>query len=179
MKTNKKTMNSNINWKKVYIFAAKIDSHAAHQFIINSPCTLNGWFPCCDSGGRPTSRCASRLRESCAGKTVCSLRHLFTPQSLLYEKDPHCQHSGAGGDDVAACMDHLCTSSMGDLEHIEYRHQYRGWHATKMAMINDDISRKMDDKTIKFNPTKVRVLRFEADRLSNGSRMGYGDILIK
>lgn len=46
-------------------------------------------------------------------------------------------------------------------------------------MINDNISRKMDDKTIKFNPTKVRVLRFEADRLSNGSRMGYCDILIK
>ena len=34
-------------------------------------------------------------------------------------------------------------------------------------------------QTIKFNPTKVRVLRFEADRLSNGSRMGYGDIEIK
>ena len=34
-------------------------------------------------------------------------------------------------------------------------------------------------QTIKFNPTKVRVLRFEADRLSSGSRMGYGDIEIK
>jgi alpha-L-fucosidase len=34
-------------------------------------------------------------------------------------------------------------------------------------------------QTIKFNPTKVRVLRFEADRLANGERMGYGDIDIK
>ena len=34
-------------------------------------------------------------------------------------------------------------------------------------------------QTIKFNPTKVRVLRFEADRLASGERMGYGDIEIK
>ena len=34
-------------------------------------------------------------------------------------------------------------------------------------------------QTINFNPTKVRVLRFEADRLSSGNRMGYGDIDIK
>ena len=34
-------------------------------------------------------------------------------------------------------------------------------------------------QTIKFNPTKVRVLRFEADRLGSGNRMGYGDIEIK
>ena len=34
-------------------------------------------------------------------------------------------------------------------------------------------------QTIKFNPTKVRVLRFEADRLASGERMGYGDIDIK
>ena len=34
-------------------------------------------------------------------------------------------------------------------------------------------------QTIKFNPTKVRVLRFEADRLASGNRMGYGDIEIK
>ena len=31
-------------------------------------------------------------------------------------------------------------------------------------------------QTIKFSPTKVRVLRFEADRLTSGERMGYGDI---
>ena len=34
-------------------------------------------------------------------------------------------------------------------------------------------------QTIKFNPTKIRVLRFEADRLGSGNRMGYGDIEIK
>ena len=34
-------------------------------------------------------------------------------------------------------------------------------------------------QTIKFNPAKVRVLRFEADRLASGERMGYGDIDIK
>ena len=34
-------------------------------------------------------------------------------------------------------------------------------------------------QTIKFNPIKVRVLRFEADRLASGNRMGYGDIDIK
>ena len=34
-------------------------------------------------------------------------------------------------------------------------------------------------QTIKFNPAKVRVLRFEADRLASGNRMGYGDIDIK
>ena len=34
-------------------------------------------------------------------------------------------------------------------------------------------------QTIKFNPAKVRVLRFEADRLTSGNRMGYGDIDIK
>ena len=34
-------------------------------------------------------------------------------------------------------------------------------------------------QTIKFNPAKVRVLRFEADRLATGERMGYGDIDIK
>ena len=34
-------------------------------------------------------------------------------------------------------------------------------------------------QTIKFAPTKVRVLRFEADRLATGERMGYGDIDIK
>ena len=34
-------------------------------------------------------------------------------------------------------------------------------------------------QTIRFNPTKVRVLRFEADRLASGERMGYGDIDIK
>ena len=34
-------------------------------------------------------------------------------------------------------------------------------------------------QTIKFNPIKVRVLRFEADRLASGNRMGYGDIEIK
>jgi len=34
-------------------------------------------------------------------------------------------------------------------------------------------------QTIRFNPTKVRVLRFEADRLSGGNRMGYADIEIK
>ena len=32
---------------------------------------------------------------------------------------------------------------------------------------------------VKFAPTKVRMLRFEADRLHNGDRMGYGDIDIK
>jgi len=31
-------------------------------------------------------------------------------------------------------------------------------------------------QTIKFNPTKIRVLRFEANRLASGNRMGYGDI---
>ena len=31
-------------------------------------------------------------------------------------------------------------------------------------------------QTIRFAPTKIRVLRFEADRLANGTRMGYGDI---
>jgi alpha-L-fucosidase len=34
-------------------------------------------------------------------------------------------------------------------------------------------------QTIKFPEEKVRVLRFEADRLSSGTRMGYGDIEIK
>ena len=34
-------------------------------------------------------------------------------------------------------------------------------------------------QTIKFSPTNVRVLRFEADRLTSGERMGYGDIEIK
>ena len=34
-------------------------------------------------------------------------------------------------------------------------------------------------QTIKFAPTKVRMLRFEADRLHSGTRMGYGDIEIK
>jgi alpha-L-fucosidase len=34
-------------------------------------------------------------------------------------------------------------------------------------------------QTIKFTAAKVRVLRFEADRLSSGTRMGYGDIEIK
>jgi len=34
-------------------------------------------------------------------------------------------------------------------------------------------------QSIKFNPIKVRVLRFEADRLASGNRMGYGDIEIK
>ena len=31
-------------------------------------------------------------------------------------------------------------------------------------------------QTIKLKPTKVRMLRFEADRLASGDRMGYGDI---
>ena len=31
-------------------------------------------------------------------------------------------------------------------------------------------------QTIKFPPTKARILRFEADRLSSGDRMGYGDV---
>ena len=31
-------------------------------------------------------------------------------------------------------------------------------------------------QTIRFAPTKVRMLRFEADRLSSGERMAYGDI---
>ena len=31
-------------------------------------------------------------------------------------------------------------------------------------------------QTIKLTPTKVRMLRFEADRLASGERMGYGDI---
>ena len=31
-------------------------------------------------------------------------------------------------------------------------------------------------QTIKLAPTKVRVLRFEADRIASGNRMGYGDI---
>ena len=34
-------------------------------------------------------------------------------------------------------------------------------------------------QTIKFAPTKIRMLRFEADRLHSGTRMGYGDIEIK
>lgn len=34
-------------------------------------------------------------------------------------------------------------------------------------------------QTIKFSPTKVRMLRFEADRLASGNRMGYGDIDIR
>ena len=34
-------------------------------------------------------------------------------------------------------------------------------------------------QTIKFTPTKVRMLRFEADRLHSGTRMCYGDIEIK
>ena len=34
-------------------------------------------------------------------------------------------------------------------------------------------------QTIKFNPAKVRVLRFEADRLASGNRMGFGDIEIR
>ena len=34
-------------------------------------------------------------------------------------------------------------------------------------------------QTIKFTPTKVRMLRFEADRLHSGTRMGYSDIEIK
>ena len=31
-------------------------------------------------------------------------------------------------------------------------------------------------QTIKFNPAKVRVLRFEADRLATGERMAFGDL---
>ncbi len=31
-------------------------------------------------------------------------------------------------------------------------------------------------QTIKLTPTKVRMLRFEADRLASGERLGYGDI---
>ena len=34
-------------------------------------------------------------------------------------------------------------------------------------------------QTIKFAPTIIRMLRFEADRLHSGTRMGYGDIEIK
>ena len=34
-------------------------------------------------------------------------------------------------------------------------------------------------QTIKFTPTKIRMLRFEADCLHSGTRMGYGDIEIK
>ena len=34
-------------------------------------------------------------------------------------------------------------------------------------------------QTIKFAPTKIRMLRFEADCLHSGTRMGYGDIEIK
>ncbi len=34
-------------------------------------------------------------------------------------------------------------------------------------------------QTIKFAPTRIRMLRFEADRLHSGTRMGYGDIEIK
>ena len=33
-------------------------------------------------------------------------------------------------------------------------------------------------QTIRFAPTKLRILRFEADRLASGERMGYGDIEI-
>ncbi len=31
-------------------------------------------------------------------------------------------------------------------------------------------------QTIKFTPVKAKILRFEADRLASGDRMGYGDI---
>jgi len=31
-------------------------------------------------------------------------------------------------------------------------------------------------QTIKLNPTKVRILKLDADRLASGERMGYGDI---
>ena len=34
-------------------------------------------------------------------------------------------------------------------------------------------------QTIKFPETKVRILRFDADRLAEGERMGYGDIEVK
>ena len=34
-------------------------------------------------------------------------------------------------------------------------------------------------QTIKFPATKVRILKFDADRLAEGERMGYGDIEIK
>ena len=34
-------------------------------------------------------------------------------------------------------------------------------------------------QTIKFPATKVRILKFDADRLAEGDRMGYGDIEIK
>ena len=34
-------------------------------------------------------------------------------------------------------------------------------------------------QTIKFPEAKVRVLRFEADRLAEGKRMGYSDLDIK
>ena len=31
-------------------------------------------------------------------------------------------------------------------------------------------------QTINFEPTKVKVFKFEADKLSSGTRMGYSDI---
>ena len=31
-------------------------------------------------------------------------------------------------------------------------------------------------QTIKLTPTKVRMLKLDADRLASGNRMGYGDI---
>ncbi|MBQ2182101.1 MAG: discoidin domain-containing protein, partial [Bacteroidaceae bacterium] len=31
-------------------------------------------------------------------------------------------------------------------------------------------------QTIKLKPTKIRMLKFDADRLASGERMGYGDI---
>ena len=34
-------------------------------------------------------------------------------------------------------------------------------------------------QTIKFPATKVRILKFDADRLAEGERMGYGDIEVK
>ena len=34
-------------------------------------------------------------------------------------------------------------------------------------------------QTIKFPATKVRILKFDADRLAEGDRMGYGDFEIK
>ena len=34
-------------------------------------------------------------------------------------------------------------------------------------------------QTIMFPATKVRILKFDADRLAQGERMGYGDIEIK
>ena len=116
-----------------------------------------------------------------AGEKYSSNLHIFfaSPTMMMIDYDadqmisafrylPPQQSSSVNGDNTAGIVTHYTLSISSD---------WSNWKEVASGEFSNIVNNPIW-QTIKFPPTKGKIIKFEATRLASGERMGYGDIEI-